>query len=53
MTYLLIYSVKYQKSVTEIISAEDELNDRINSLVEKHSGNIRFEIKSVKIKYLG
>lgn len=53
MTYILNYSVRYQRSVTEIISTEDELNERINSLVEKHLGNIRFEIKSVKIKYLG
>jgi hypothetical protein len=53
MTYILTCSIKYQRSTTEIISTEKELNERINSLIEKHSGNIRFEIKSVEIKYLG
>lgn len=53
MTYILICSVKYQRSTIEIISSEKELNERINSLIEKHLGDIRFEIKSVEIKYLG
>jgi hypothetical protein len=53
MTYILNYSVKYQRSVTEIISTEKELNDKINSLISKHLGNVYFVIKAVEIKYLG
>ena len=53
MTYILNYSVKYQRSVIEIIPSEKELNDKINSLISKHSGNVYFVIKTVEIKYLG